>query len=260
MRDSSVQTLLVGGNLDLATPPQTARRELLPHLPNGHQVVLPGLGHTDDFWSYEPAAADHLVNTFLDSGRVDASRYTPNRVDFDVFPQTTIAKIVLAVLVGFAALTVLSLLALWLRIHSRGRLGGKTGAGIRSAYAIVLGVGGWFGGVLLALTALPTVALDSELLACVSIGAPVGLVVFFASTGTSRTGLPRTMGFAAAVAGAFVGAWLGFNAVTGLFAVLTTAIGATAVSNLAVLVIDIAWHPQAAPAADPVRAPALTAD
>jgi pimeloyl-ACP methyl ester carboxylesterase len=260
VRDSSVQTLLVGGNLDLATPPQTARRELLPHLPNGHQVVLPGLGHTDDFWSYQPAAADHLVNTFLDSGRVDASRYTPNRVDFDVFPQTRIAKIVLAVLVGFAALTVLSLLALWLRIRSRGRLGGKTGAAIRSAYAIVLGVGGWFGGVLLALTALPTVALDSELLACVSIGAPIGLVVFFASTGTSRTGLPRTMGFAAAVAGAFVGAWLGFNAVSGLFAVLTTAIGATAVSNLAVLVIDIAWHPQAAPAADPVRAPALTAD
>ena len=191
---------------------------------------------------------------------MDASRYTPNRVDFDVFPQTTIAKIVLAVLVGFAALTVLSLLALWLRIRSRGRLGGKTGAAIRSGYAIVLGVGGWFGGVLLALTALPTVALDSELLACVSIGAPVGLVVFFASTGTSRTGLPRTMGFAAAIAGAFVGAWLGFNAVSGLFAVLTTAIGATAVSNLAVLVIDIAWHPHAAPAADPVRTPAITAD
>ena len=111
MRDSSVETLLIGGNLDFATPPQTATRELLPHLPNGHQVVLPGLGHTDDFWSYQPQAGAHLVNTFLDSGRVDASRYTPNRVDFDAgFPQTTLAKIVLAVLLGFGALTAVSLL------------------------------------------------------------------------------------------------------------------------------------------------------
>ena len=260
VRDSSVETLLIGGNLDLATPPQTARRELLPHLKNGHQVVLPGLGHTDDFWSYQPDAADHLVNTFLDSGRVDAARYTPNQVDFDVFPQTTIAKIVLAVLVGFAALTVLSLLALWLRVRSRGRLGGKTGAAIRSAYAIVLGVGGWFGAVLVALAALPTVALDSELLACLSIGVPVGLAVFLASADTRRNALPRTIAFAAALAGAVVGAWLGFNSISGLFAVVTTAIGATAVSNLALLVIDVAWQQHAAQAADPVRTPDLKPD
>ena len=37
--------------LDFATPPQIATRELLPHLPNGHQVVLAGLGHADSFWS-----------------------------------------------------------------------------------------------------------------------------------------------------------------------------------------------------------------
>jgi uncharacterized membrane protein YdfJ with MMPL/SSD domain/pimeloyl-ACP methyl ester carboxylesterase len=260
VRDSSVPTLLVNGNLDVATPLQTARRKLLPHLPNGHQVVLPGIGHTDDFWSYQPAAADHLVNTFLDTGRVDASRYTANRVDFDAFPQTTIAKIVLAVIVGFAALTILSLLALWLRVRSRGRLGRKTGAMIRSAYTIVLGVGGWFGGVLLVLTALPTVALDSELLACVSIGAPVGLTVFLASADTRRTALPRTIAFAAALAGALVGAWLGFNAISGLFAVITTAVGATAVSNLALLVIDIAWQRQPASAAERVLTPTPTAD
>ena len=51
-RDSNVETLLVGGTLDFATPPVRARRrELLPHLPNGHQVVLSGLGHTTSFWS-----------------------------------------------------------------------------------------------------------------------------------------------------------------------------------------------------------------
>ena len=186
---------------------------------------------------------------------MDASRYTPNRVDFGAFPQATMAKIVLAVLLGLAALTVLSLLAIWLRVRSRGGLGGKTGAAIRSAYAIVLGVGGWFGGVLVALTALPTVPLDSELLACISIGVPVGLAVFLASTGWSRAGLPRTTAFIAALAGALAGAWLGFNSVSGLFAVLTTAIGATAASNLAVLLIDIAWQRQAAPARTPVPTP-----
>jgi RND superfamily putative drug exporter len=254
VRDSSVPTLLVGGNLDLATPPQTARRELLPHLRNGHQVVLAGIGHTDDFWSYEPAAADRLVNTYLDTGRVDASRYSPNRVDFaGAFPQATIAKIVLAVLLGFAALTVLSLLVLWLRVLRRGRVGGKAGATIRSAYAIVLGVGGWFAGVLVALTALPTVPLDSELLAAVAIGVPVGLAVFLASADPRRVALPRTIALAAALAGALVGAWLGFNSISGLFAVLTTAVGATAVSNLSLLVVDMAWHRQAVPTVEPAR-------
>ena len=57
MQDSNVETLLIGGALDFATPPQDATRELLPHLPNGHQVVLPDFGHTDDFWSYQPAPA-----------------------------------------------------------------------------------------------------------------------------------------------------------------------------------------------------------
>jgi hypothetical protein len=49
--DSNVETLLIGGNLDFATPPQNATRALLPHLPHGHQVILTGLGHTDDFWA-----------------------------------------------------------------------------------------------------------------------------------------------------------------------------------------------------------------
>ena len=57
VQDSKVDTLLIGGELDFATPPQTATRELLPHLPNGRQVILPGLGHTDDFWAYEPGRA-----------------------------------------------------------------------------------------------------------------------------------------------------------------------------------------------------------
>jgi RND superfamily putative drug exporter len=248
VRDSSVETLLVSGDLDFATPPQTARRELLPHLRNGHQVVLAGLGHTDDFWSYEPRAGTHLVNTFLDSGRVDASRYTPNRLDLaSGFPQTAIAKIVLATLLGFGALTAVSLVVLWLRVRRRGQLGAKSAAAVRAAYVLVLGLGGWFVGVLVALTALPTVPLDDELLACLSIGPPVGLAVYLAWVDTGRAAQTRAIGLTGALAGALVGAWLGFNTISGLFAVVTAIVGAAAVSNLALLALDIAWERQALP-------------
>ena len=43
VRASNVETLLIGGELDFATPPQAAT-EAPPHLPNGRQVVLPDSG------------------------------------------------------------------------------------------------------------------------------------------------------------------------------------------------------------------------
>ncbi len=82
VQDSNVPTLLIGGNLDFATPPENATSELLPHLANGRQVVLSNLGHSDDFWPYEPAAGTRLINTYLDTGKVDTSLYTHNKVDF----------------------------------------------------------------------------------------------------------------------------------------------------------------------------------
>ncbi len=166
VRDSNVETLLVGGTLDFATPPQNATRELLPHLPNGRQVVLADLGHTDDFWTYEPAASKRLINTFFDRGRVDTSLYTDNAVDFTPgFSHGAIAKIVLGVMLAFAALTVLSLLWMPLRVRRQGAFGRKAGGALRSFYALLLGLGGWFVGVLIALTALPTAPIDDELLA-----------------------------------------------------------------------------------------------
>lgn len=245
VRDSSVETLLVSGNLDFATPPQTAARQLLPHLRNGRQVVLAGLGHTDDFWSYEPSASSHLVNTFLNGGRIDTSLYTRNHVDPDSgFPQTTLAKIVLASLAGLGALAVVSLLVLWLAVRARGRLGDRTGVAVRSAYVLVLGVGGWCAAVLLVLSTMPTVALDSELLAALSVSVPVGLGVYLAWAHAERPARRAAIGLAASLAGGLVGGWLGFNVVHGLFAVLTTAAGAAIGANATVLLLDTAWDLQ----------------
>jgi pimeloyl-ACP methyl ester carboxylesterase len=247
VRDSKVETLLIGGNLDFSTPPQNATRELLPHLPNGHQVVLRNLGHTDDFWAYQPEAGTRLLNTFLDSGRVDTSRYTRNAVDFTPgMSHGAIAKVVVGVLVGLAALTLLTLVWMPLRVRRRGAYGRKASVALRSLHAILLGLGGWFAGVLIALTALPTVPLQDETLALVSIAIPVALGIYFAST----HGLVR---FAATVAGAVIGAWLGFHVTSAgfsLMAPLFAIVGATALANLVVLVLDV--RRDRAPAVDAV--------
>ncbi len=245
VRTSKVNTLLIGGALDFATPPQIATKELLPYLPNGHQVVLAGIGHTTSFWTQQPKAGSHLINTFFDSGRIDRSLYKPTSVDFtpDV-TQTALGKGIAGAMVGLALLTVLSLLAMAWRAHKRGRFGRKAGATLRSLYPIVLGLGGWFLGVMIVITTMPGTPLDNELLAAFSVGVPVGLCLYFAWLNRGWAAQTKAVGFAAAVGGALVGAWLGFHATEGLLALITTIVGATVGGNLALLGLDIAWDRQ----------------
>ena len=61
--------------------------------------------------------------------------------------------------------------------------------------------------------------------------------------GRSRT--TAATGFAAALGGALVGAWLGFNATEGLAALPTTIAGAAVGANLVLLALDLAWARQA---------------
>jgi pimeloyl-ACP methyl ester carboxylesterase len=246
VRTSRVSTLLIGGALDGATPPQIATRELLPYLPNGHQVVLPGVGHTTSFWTEQPEASSHLINTFLDSGRVDESFYKPTSVDFTPeVTQTALAKGIAGGMVGFALVAVLSLLWMARRLHTRGHFGRKAGATLRSFYPIVLGLGGWFLGVLIVVTTLPGTPLDNELLATLSVGVPIGLGVCFGWANRDWSVKIKTTGFAMAGTGALLGAWLGFSATTGLLALITAILGATAGANLALLALDIGWDRQA---------------
>ncbi|MGH3141885.1 MAG: alpha/beta hydrolase, partial [Gaiellales bacterium] len=242
VRVSNVETLLIGGELDFATPPQWATRELLPQLPNGNEVVLDNIGHSDDFWIYQPEAGSQLINTFLESGRVDRSRYTRTSVDFTpAFSHGAVAKIVLAVMLGLAALAVLGLMWMALRVRRRGAFGRKVSATLRSLYPIVLGLGGWFLGVLTIITTMPSVPLDDELLAALSIGGPIGLGIYFAWVNPDWSARTKVTGFATALTGALVGARLGFNATEGLLAVITTIVGAAVGANLTVLALDIAW-------------------
>jgi pimeloyl-ACP methyl ester carboxylesterase len=248
VRDSKVETLLIGGALDVATPPQNATRELLPHLSNGHEVVLPDIGHTDDFWTYQTPAANRLINTYFDSGRVDTSLYKRTPVDFTpALGNGSIAEITLGAMLALATLTVLSLLWMALRVRWRGPFGRKSSVVLRAVYPLVLGLGGFILGLLIVLATNVGVALSDELVVSLSVGVPIGLGVYLAWVNRDSA-TPTNTGFAMAGAGALIGAWLGFNVTSagfGYLAPFVAIVGATVGANLALLALDIVWDRQA---------------
>ena len=240
VRSSNVETLLIGGTLDFATPSQWAREELLPHLPNGDQVVLAELGHTTDFWTYQPEASTRLVTTYLDTGRIDDSGYDRRPMDFATETSLpALGKGFLGAMVGFALLTLISLVWLPLRVRKRGAIGSKASAALRSAYPLVLGLGGWFLAALIVMTIWPTLSLDNQILAVLSIGLPIGLGIYWAWVDRDWTREAKRAGFVAATGGALLGAFLGFHSTSGLLALITAIIGAAVVANLILIVRDI---------------------
>jgi pimeloyl-ACP methyl ester carboxylesterase len=116
---STAETLLISGSMDFSTPPHFATEELLPHLSNGHQVILAEFGHTGDVWGFQPEAMIRLVSTFYYTGRVDESLFTHQPMNFDVkrgWP--TQAKQYLAIAVGVPILIVaLVVLAVWIIVR-----------------------------------------------------------------------------------------------------------------------------------------------
>jgi hypothetical protein len=238
--NSNVPSLLIGGTLDFETPAQNATKELLPHLRNGHQVILSGLGHEEDFWYYEPKAGTQLLTSFYATGRVDTSRYTPNRVSFATSPtQAAIAKDLLATMIGFALLAALWLLWVARRVRKRGAAGRMTSVATRTIVLLVLGLGGWFGAALVVLTLWPALSLSSELLGILAISVPIALGLYLAWTHRDWDRATKSLGLLAATAGALLGGWLGFTAVSGLFAIVTTTIGAAAGGNLALIAVSV---------------------
>ena len=245
MRTSRVETLVVGGTLDGATSPRQATSDLMPYLPNGRQVLLEGIGHTIDFWSYDPAASTRLIDTFLTSGEVDDSLYEPREVDFTPdAPYPALAKGVLGTMIGLALITVLSLFAMWRRVRRNGRIGRRASVWLRAAFPIVLGLGGWFLCALVALTVAPTLWLGSELFSILSVGTPIGIGAYLAWVQRDSSADTKLAGAVAALGGALAGAWFGFGALEGLGALGTTIVGAAALANLTLIAFDVARTPR----------------
>jgi pimeloyl-ACP methyl ester carboxylesterase len=111
---SSVETLMLSGTLDVSTPAQNARTQLLPMLENGEQVILTEFAHTGDLYNLQPEATRHLLTTFFDTGEVDASLFVPNEVNFKPgwgFP--LIAKLAVG---GSVLILIVTLLLFWYSI------------------------------------------------------------------------------------------------------------------------------------------------
>jgi pimeloyl-ACP methyl ester carboxylesterase len=240
IRDSNTETLLIGGTVDFATPAQNATRELLPHLRNGHQVVLGELGHTTDFWSYQPAASTRLITTFLDSGRVDDSLYHRRAMDFHaVGTQTIVAKAIVGTIIGLPLLAALALAGIVVRVRRRGRLGRRAGGAVRALLAPVLGLAGWLLAVGVALAAPTTIPVDDETLVMVSVALSVAAGVYWGWVDRSYSRRARVTGLAGAAAAALIGARVGFSAGKELLALVTAVAGAVAAANLALIALDV---------------------
>ena len=202
--------------------------------------MLTDLGHADDFWPYEPAASTRLINTYLDSGKVDTSLYTHNKVDFSPSQsQGTYAKAILGVLLGLAALTVLSLLWMAVCLCKQASFGRKASAAVRSLYAVLLGLGGWCLGMLVALTTLPTVPLDDQVLVVISVGLPVALAVYRGWLKRDSSARVKLVGAGTVLSAAILGTWIGYHASAPLVGAVSGTLAAVAAANLGLIILDV---------------------
>ena len=112
LQPTDVETLLVSGTLDVATPPQAATREVLPFLHHGNQIILPGRSHLDLFQK-QPEAFQTLAVSFFDTGRADPAGFANAPQGFgNGLRLPTLVKLLMAGLVLAAG--VLGGLAWWL--------------------------------------------------------------------------------------------------------------------------------------------------
>ena len=106
---------MLSGTLDVSTPAQNARDQLLPVLENGEQVVLSEFAHTGDLYFLQREATRHLLTTFFATGEVDDSLYEPNTVNFE--PSWGLPLIAKLVVGGAALVLVFVFLLLFLLVR-----------------------------------------------------------------------------------------------------------------------------------------------
>lgn len=80
-RETSAETLIISGDLDVSTPSDNARDELIPYLKNGHQIILKNMSHSDIF--IKTMMTPNFLSNYFDSGVINKdSITTPDSIDF----------------------------------------------------------------------------------------------------------------------------------------------------------------------------------
>lgn len=116
VQPSNVETLMLGGTLDVATPAENAQ-VLLAVMPRARQVVIAEASHSGDLIYQQPEATRRLLTTFFDSGRADASLFRYHPVNFD--PGWMRLPLIAKALVALSLLAVVLLARLVLHIVQR---------------------------------------------------------------------------------------------------------------------------------------------
>ena len=77
---SSVETLILNGGLDVSSPLEYTRRNLLPRLSRKHLIVLENMGH-HDLYNLQEDAYQYTLKRWLKDGVVDTSRFIDTPID-----------------------------------------------------------------------------------------------------------------------------------------------------------------------------------
>ena len=80
-RESFSETLIISGDLDVSTPSDYSRDELMPYLKNGHQIILKNMSHSDIF--IKTMMTPNFLSDYFDDGVINKEAITkPDPIDF----------------------------------------------------------------------------------------------------------------------------------------------------------------------------------
>lgn len=91
-RESLSETLIISGDLDVSTPSDNAKEELMPFLKNGHQIILKNMSHSDIF--IKTMMTPNFLSDYFNSGIINNEAIsTPDSIDFKLSMKFSKSKI-----------------------------------------------------------------------------------------------------------------------------------------------------------------------
>lgn len=91
-RETSAETLIISGDLDISTPSDNAKDELMPYLKNGHQIILKNMSHSDIF--LKTMMTPNFLSDYFDSGVINKdSITTPDSINLKPLMQFSNSQI-----------------------------------------------------------------------------------------------------------------------------------------------------------------------
>lgn len=80
-RETSTETLIISGDLDISTPSDYAKEELMPYLKNGHHIILKNMSHSDIF--IKAMMTPNFLSDYFDKNSINKEAITtPDSIDF----------------------------------------------------------------------------------------------------------------------------------------------------------------------------------